>query len=128
MELISAADLPRRLRGLADIGYRRYDHRNARNDLTELSREIVRLVPSLVDRTISVPDTSQKPEGGNSVTGTTVSGNGTLFQGGGHYENNQRGGIGSVAGNVGTFVNESHAPMHTGHGDQYNVSGPGGAR
>lgn len=106
MEQIDRLRLPKSLAGLAECQYERLiSTRTAETDLTRIGDRLARQVPELaaLDRRPAaarpVKKRSPRPEVRNK---------------------GQSGGIGNVNGDVGTFVNEAHGPMHTGTGDQIN--------
>ncbi len=98
--------LPASLKPLADCQYERYTTRTAEADLTRLGDRLVRQVPDLasLDRRLSGAKAEAKQRPGSLKTRTS----------------RQSGGIGAVNGDVGSFVNEAHGPLHTGSGDQLN--------
>ncbi|MEV0850655.1 toll/interleukin-1 receptor domain-containing protein [Streptomyces sp. NPDC049954] len=117
---IDLAVLPEDLRELADCQYRRFDHRNAGSDLTELGDALARLLPELgaVDRYARAarewpeakPGEQQAQDAGHTTMRTR------------DVEQRVRGGIGNLNGDLsGTFVNEPHGPVNTGRGHQYNA-------
>lgn len=105
-EQIDRLLLPKSLAGLADCQYERLvSTRTADTDLARIGDRLVRQVPELaaVDRR----RTADRPAKRRSVRPDV-------------RNKGQSGGIGNVNGDVGTFVNESHGPLHTGSGDQIN--------
>ncbi|CAM02649.1 TIR domain-containing protein [Saccharopolyspora erythraea NRRL 2338] len=117
-ERLARADLPPALAELADCQYRRLDLRNSEADLAQIAAKLSELVPGLVDR--SGKEAPKPAAAGNTynsvgnVTGWVVQAD--------VYHNNQSGGIGNVAGNIGTYIDRADGPLHTGSGNQYNNS------
>jgi hypothetical protein len=110
-EQLERQHLPSPLAGLADCQYLRFSLRNAESDLAHLGDRLTKQVPALAALDKS-PATAEAPDPSDSLT---------------VRNRGQRGGIGNVGGNVGTFVNESKAPLHTGSGDQISnqINGDG---
>ncbi|WP_371651191.1 MULTISPECIES: TIR domain-containing protein [unclassified Streptomyces] len=105
-EQIERLRLPKSLAGLAECQYERLvSTRTADTDLARIGDRLVRQVPELaaVDRRRA----ADRPAKRRSVRPDV-------------RNRGQSGGIGNVNGDVGTFVNESHGPLHTGSGDQIN--------
>ncbi|MFD9793076.1 TIR domain-containing protein [Streptomyces sp. NPDC059070] len=112
MEQLDRRRLPKSLAGLADCQYERMvSTRTADTDLARIGDRLARQVPELaaLDRRRTA---DRRPEPRTARPEVRTKG--------------QRGGIGNVNGDVGTFVNESHGPMHTGSGDQINGSDTAG--
>jgi hypothetical protein len=99
LEQLDARRLPRSLAQLAECQYVRFGQRSRVTDLTEIGDRLSRQVPALaaLDR---------RPSADAAQDAAPVAG--------------QSGGIGSVQGEVGTFVQNAHGPLHTGPGDQIN--------
>ncbi|MEV4222402.1 toll/interleukin-1 receptor domain-containing protein [Nonomuraea sp. NPDC049725] len=93
-KLPKKGELPTELEALAECQYERFNHRYASADLTRLGDILMKYIPSLSE--ISQSTESLQP----------------------HTEH------GRIMGNVGTVVNDSHAPFHTGSGSQYNTFHP----
>ncbi|MFF3271097.1 toll/interleukin-1 receptor domain-containing protein [Streptomyces chrestomyceticus] len=114
---LKRSELPEALAGLADRQYRRFDYGSADDDLARLGNTVAELVPRLtdLDRDKAVDPASRTSGVHNSVSdqrGMTIQSH--------DYTNRQSGGIGNVSGDVGTFINDSHGPVNTGNGHQYN--------
>ncbi|ASU79969.1 TIR domain-containing protein [Actinopolyspora erythraea] len=105
---LSAADLPRALRPLADCQSFRYDTGNVENDLEKIVRGLVELVPGLEDRTAQRE--AERPEVSNSANNISA---GQVLQAHDIGENNSTS-IGTVNGN-----------LHSGSGSQYNTTSHG---
>lgn len=103
VEQLDPRRLPRSLAELAECQYTRVELSTFDEDMDRLADRLVRQIPALaaLDRTRAknAPDTSRQD--------ATI------------RTDQQSGGIGNVAGSVGTFVNEAHGPLHTGRGDQH---------
>ncbi|MFF2524504.1 TIR domain-containing protein [Streptomyces liangshanensis] len=102
-EQLDAHRLPKSLAPLAECQYERLSNRSAEADLIRLGDRLVRQVPELaaLDRRPAA-ETKPTPDPGTQP---------------GVRNDHQSGGIGQVGGSVGTFVNESHGPLHSGNGD-----------
>ncbi|MFI6341158.1 TIR domain-containing protein [Streptomyces sp. NPDC050535] len=112
VEQLDPHSLPKTIEELAECQYARLDLHSMDADLAQLGDRLVQQVPGLaaLDRAAR-PDATAEP-----VQDATV------------RTDRQGGGIGQVGGSVGTFVNEAHAPLHTGSGNQYDgphISGDG---
>ncbi|MBO3680039.1 toll/interleukin-1 receptor domain-containing protein [Streptomyces sp. NEAU-YJ-81] len=103
MEQLDPRRLPTPLRKLAECQYERFSLRSPGTDIDRLADRLVTQVPRLADLDKRAPTRKAAPE-----------------PGGGNHD--QRGGIGTVHGTVGTFVQESNGPLHTGSGIQLNGS------
>ncbi|MFG3104157.1 TIR domain-containing protein [Streptomyces sp. NPDC048182] len=106
VEQLDARRLPRTLAELAECQYLRVGLDTLEADLRRLADSLARRVPALaaLDRTpprAGAEDARQDPR---------------------THTQYQSGGIGSVGGSVGTYVQEAHAPFHSGRGDIH--SGP----
>ncbi|MFF8769791.1 toll/interleukin-1 receptor domain-containing protein [Kitasatospora sp. NPDC015120] len=104
-------DLPAQIEGLADCRPRRLDHRNVDADLGKLSDDLVELLPELgvAARDSEYRSVLALPEAPPHRTGSAKV-----------IQHLQYGGIGRIAGDFsGTFINESHRPVHTGSGHLY---------
>ncbi|TMU89930.1 toll/interleukin-1 receptor domain-containing protein [Streptomyces sp. DASNCL29] len=103
MEQLDPRRLPVSLRRLAECQYERFSLRGSDTDIDRLADRLVTQVPRLadLDKQTSARKTAPEPGGGN---------------------HDQRGGIGTVHGTVGTFVQESNGPLHTGSGSLFNES------
>ncbi|MEV5772530.1 toll/interleukin-1 receptor domain-containing protein [Streptomyces antimycoticus] len=101
MEQLNPRRLPKALGKLAECQYERFSLRSAESDINRLADQLTKQVPRLadLDKQAATPKTTQE---------TGVS------------NHDQRGGIGYVQGTVGTFVQESNGPLHTGSGQQIN--------
>ncbi|GAA4119521.1 toll/interleukin-1 receptor domain-containing protein [Streptomyces hundungensis] len=106
MEQLDPLRLPTSLRPLADCQYERYTTRNAEADLTRLGDRLIRQVPDLASL--------DRRGGSDKATCERSPGSREIRTG------RQRGGIGGVHGDVGSFINEAHGPLHTGSGNQLN--------
>ncbi|SCD64065.1 TIR domain-containing protein [Streptomyces sp. BpilaLS-43] len=113
-------DLPAEIEDLADCQYRRFSHRNAEADLRGLADDLVKQLPELAaaahgngyqDATAR----SDESRGG----GADTAGNARMRTGA--IEHRQRGGIGNLNGDLGTFISESQGPVHTGSGHVYHA-------
>ncbi|MBT2452534.1 toll/interleukin-1 receptor domain-containing protein [Streptomyces sp. ISL-43] len=104
--------LPRELERLADRQYRRLDHRNAEGDLRRLGDDLADLVPQLAaaDKTPPATATEQVQERAHSARMQVRD-----------VRHRQRGGIGNLNGDLGTFVNGASGPVHTGSGAQHTA-------
>lgn len=108
MEQIDRLRLPKSLAGLAECQYERLiSTRTADADIARIGDRLVRQIPELaaLDRQPATASPAMKRSSGPAVR-----------------NKGQSGGIGNVNGDVGTFVNEAHGPLHTGTGDQINSS------
>jgi len=104
VEQLDPRRLPRSIAELAECQYTRIQQPSLDTDLARLGDRLVRHVPALAALDGSRKDgTAASPE--PDVTVRT---------------DHQSGGIGNVGGSVGTYVNETHGPLHTGSGDQHN--------
>jgi hypothetical protein len=101
VEQLDARSLPRSIAELAECQYARVGHATLTADLNRLADGLVRRIPALaaLDRARRAAEDGQRDAGVRT--------------------DHQSGGIGSVGGSVGTFVNEAHAPFHTGRGNIY---------
>ncbi|MFJ3881243.1 toll/interleukin-1 receptor domain-containing protein [Streptomyces sp. NPDC090077] len=108
---LDRATLPHELQVLADRQYRRFDHRNAESDLKRLGDDLADLVPRLAEA-----DTAAGP----AAEDRTPQHNGSVRMQVRDVRHRQQGGIGNLNGDLGTFVNESSGPLHTGSGNQHN--------
>ncbi|WJV50056.1 TIR domain-containing protein [Streptomyces flavofungini] len=101
MEQIDPHRLPKSIEQLAVCQYARLQSRTFATDVAILGDRLVQQVPGLAGmdsrESEHAPDV---PEGNPTVR-----------------NDHQSGGIGHVSGTFGTFVGESHSPMHTGSGD-----------
>lgn len=98
--------LPPSLAELAECQYERLWLRDGQAAIARLGDRLVAQVPELASSDTAKPSAEQTGQEPPNEPEPPVRNEG------------QQGGIGSVRGTVGTFVNESHAPMHTGSGDQ----------
>lgn len=96
--------LPRSISELAECQYVRVDPGRLEEDLARLGDRLVARVPAL-----AALDGAAATGGPEPVDGGTTA-----------HNKGQSGGIGQVGGSVETYVNDTHAPLHTGHGDQHN--------
>ncbi|MFQ6143239.1 toll/interleukin-1 receptor domain-containing protein [Streptomyces seoulensis] len=103
VEQLDPRRLPRSIAELAECQYTRLGLSDIDADLARLGDRLVRQFPSL-----AALDTGAR-EGGPATPDRDA----------GVRTDNQSGGIGQVGGSVGTFVNEAHAPFHTGRGNLY---------
>ncbi|MFJ1708272.1 toll/interleukin-1 receptor domain-containing protein [Kitasatospora sp. NPDC088346] len=119
---LKGADLPPVLSELADHQYRRLDNRNAEADLARIGDELAELVPELgaveaarkADRRAPQDDDGHVSNSAGEVHGTQIQAR--------DLRHRQRGGIGNLTGDLsGTFIGESHGPVHAGSGNQYNA-------
>ncbi|MFD3916266.1 toll/interleukin-1 receptor domain-containing protein [Streptomyces sp. NPDC058603] len=99
---LDARRLPKSLVELAECQYERLTLRAIDTDMARLCDRLIRQVPELavLDRH-PAPAATSDPDRESGV-----------------HNSGQSGGIGQVNGSLGTFVNESHGPLHTGSGDQ----------
>ncbi|RLU84931.1 TIR domain-containing protein [Streptomyces griseocarneus] len=104
MEQLDGRRLPASLTKLAACQYERYSQRSAKSDIARLGDRLVKQVPRLAALDTQLP----AAEAGKAQNGTSV------------HNSGQQGGIGNVQGSVGTYVNDTHAPLHTGSGSQFN--------
>ncbi|HEV2634236.1 MAG TPA: TIR domain-containing protein [Actinocrinis sp.] len=130
-ERLKPVVLPKELRPLGDCQSVPYDHRNAERDLGHLSELISAVVPSLVDRTATArPGEPAPATGGPSINNVNHSGIQNSPAGRDIFQGRDRisvrdSGVGYMAGgSIGTVVNGSNAPVHTGSGNQYGTAGP----
>lgn len=113
---LSAAVLPRALRQLVNCQYRRLSHRNADADLDQLAHAVSEAIPELTgsDVQVSNPGSGHVRNRIGDVHGTSIQTN--------DYKDRRRGMSGNVSGRtVGTVIGESHGPVNTGGGAQYNA-------
>ncbi|MEU3414285.1 TIR domain-containing protein [Streptomyces sp. NPDC006658] len=101
VEQLDARSLPRSIAELAECQYARVSHATLAADLNKLADGLVRRIPALAALDRAQRAVADKQQGAEVRT------------------DHQSGGIGSVGGSVGTFVNEAHAPFHTGRGNIY---------
>ncbi|MEW2528697.1 toll/interleukin-1 receptor domain-containing protein [Streptomyces sp. NPDC047071] len=104
LEQLTPHRLPKAIARLAVCQYARVHLRTFTTDLASLGDRLVQQVPGLAAMDKQSPPRS----GGEPDEGTSV------------RNEHQSGGIGHVGGSVGTFVGESHSPLHTGSGDMVN--------
>jgi hypothetical protein len=107
---LNKPDLPADLHPLADRQAVEFDHRHREQDLLKLVRALSKLVPGLEEETV--------PAKSEQATNSAGNNNGVVFQAGDNAHQ-QSGGV-FVGGNAGTVISESHGPIHTGKGNQYN--------
>ncbi|MFF9897153.1 TIR domain-containing protein [Streptomyces longispororuber] len=100
LEQLDAHRLPKSIEQLAVCQYARVQLRTFTTDLAALGDRLVQQVPGLAAMDRQKPEDRGGPEGRPTVR-----------------NDHQSGGIGHVAGDVGTFVGESRSPLHTGSGD-----------
>lgn len=100
VEQIPPHRLPKSIAQLASCQYARVQARTFDTDLTGLGDRLAHQVPGLAVLDNKESENNSEPEG----TATFRS-------------DHQSGGIGQVGGSVGTFVNESRGPLHSGSGD-----------
>ncbi|MFT2016036.1 toll/interleukin-1 receptor domain-containing protein [Streptomyces sp. 796.1] len=102
-EQLDPRRLPKSIAQLAECQYERFTERGGAADLDRLGDRLVSSVPVLakLDQRASRPAPADPEPGPPRPTG-------------------QSGGIGTLTGNLGTFVGEAHGPLHTGNGDQIN--------
>lgn len=103
-------DLPTDLHQLADLQSVEFDHRNRVDDLPKLVRALSKHVPGLEEEAVPAKSEQASNSAGNH--------NGTVFQAGDNAHQ-QSGGV-FVGRDAGTVISESHGPIHTGKGNQYN--------
>ena len=107
---IEPSDLPTALADLASCQYRRLDHRNVTADLTRLADDLAKLVPELASTPRPVkPDDLPAADAPRPTVHMRET------------RQHRRGGVGSIAGNVGTIGTDSRGPVNTGSGHQYNL-------
>ncbi|GAB2854177.1 hypothetical protein GCM10027074_21390 [Streptomyces deserti] len=105
VEQLDPRRLPRSIAELAECQYTRVELHSFDADLERLGDRLVRRIPALAALDSRHPTgTADAPEGNDAAVRT----------------DQQSGGIGNVAGSVGTFVNTANGPVHSGRGDQYN--------
>ncbi|MFE0106005.1 TIR domain-containing protein [Streptomyces sp. NPDC059009] len=97
--------LPPSIRSLAACQYARLDMRSWEEDLTKLGDRLIRQVPGLSDLDKAQPSDADSDHTDAEYKDVTA------------HNDRQSGGIGQVAGSVGTFVNDAHGPLHSGKGD-----------
>ncbi|MEU2210878.1 toll/interleukin-1 receptor domain-containing protein [Streptomyces hygroscopicus] len=99
VEQLDPRRLPKSLGKLAECQYERFSLRSPEADINRLADRLVKQVPRLadLDKQAAAPDLAHE-------TGTN------------HHD--QHGGVGTVHGTLGTFVQESYGPLHTGSGHQ----------
>jgi hypothetical protein len=105
VEQLDPRQLPGSIAEIAECQYARLHMSSIDTDLARLGDRLARQLPALaaLDGTRS-PGTSAS----EAAETTTV------------RTDHQSGGIGNVAGSVDTYINDTHAPLHAGRGDQYN--------
>lgn len=112
LEQIDPHRLPKSIAQLAVCQYARVQLRTFTTDLASLGDRLVQQVPGLAAMDKQAPPRgSGEPDEHLSIR-----------------NEHQSGGIGHVGGSVGTYVGESHSPLHTGSGDMTNnhhENGPG---
>jgi len=110
--------LPPELAPLAQLQYRRLDHRHDEADLKDLADSLAATFPVLraADRRTR---RDAKADRGRTADGSSVHGAQINAR---RVDHRQYGGIGNLTGDLGTFVNEPRGPVHTGSGAQYNNS------
>lgn len=108
-------DLPPTLAPLANCQYRRFNHRNADADLDRIAEAVATAAPDLVEI-----DSPSPAEDSAKATNTAHDVSGSVIQAR-DYTDNRTGGIGNIAGDVGTVVTDSAGPLHTGPGTQVNA-------
>ncbi|WP_406509466.1 toll/interleukin-1 receptor domain-containing protein [Streptomyces sp. NBC_00212] len=106
VEQLDPLRLPRSLKSLAECQYERYAMRTGEADLARLGDRLVRQVPDLAP--LDRHGAESKPTSEESPGATAI------------RNDQQSGGIGGVHGDVGSFINEAHGPLHTGSGSQVN--------
>ncbi|MFI6684383.1 toll/interleukin-1 receptor domain-containing protein [Streptomyces sp. NPDC050485] len=106
VEQIDPLRLPKSLATLAECQYERYSTRTAEADLTRLGDRLVRQVPELA--ALNAQAGGAQPAAEASRGRTEI------------HNARQSGGVGAVHGDLGTFINEAHGPLHTGSGRQIN--------
>ncbi|WP_050514605.1 toll/interleukin-1 receptor domain-containing protein [Streptomyces rimosus] len=111
VEQLDPKSLPPSLAELAECQYERLWWRDGRTDVARLGDRLVAQVAELASLDTAKPSAERARQGSRHEPDPSVRNEG------------QRGGIGAVRGTVGTFVNESNAPMHTGTGDQIGTGG-----
>lgn len=94
--------LPRSISQLAECQLERFSLRTAESDLARIGDRLAQQVPGLAERDRNDNEATEAPHQADTVVHNT----------------SQSGGIGGLHGTVGTFVNDSHGPLHTGSGDQ----------
>ncbi|MGW2332106.1 toll/interleukin-1 receptor domain-containing protein [Streptomyces sp. NPDC001700] len=99
VEQLDPRRLPKSLGRLAERQYERFSLRSAVTDINRLADRLVKQVPRLadLDRHAATPEVRNES---------------------GTHHHDQRGGIGTLHGTLGTFVQESNGPLHTGSGNQ----------
>ncbi|NIY69867.1 TIR domain-containing protein [Streptomyces malaysiensis] len=105
MEQLEPRRLPKSLAALAECQYERFSLRSPDTDIKRLGDRLVRQVPTLAALDRKPParkdaDATDQPTGGVHNTG-------------------QSGGINTLNGTLGTFIQDSHGPLHTGSGPQH---------
>ncbi|MCX5375859.1 toll/interleukin-1 receptor domain-containing protein [Streptomyces sp. NBC_00091] len=109
---LDRTSLPHELQELADRQYRRFHHRNSESDLKRIGDDLAELLPQLAaaDKKAAAGADPAPPQERAGTARMQVR----------DVRHRQRGGIGNLNGDLGTFVSESAGPVHTGSGSQYN--------
>ncbi|MHC5909103.1 TIR domain-containing protein [Streptomyces sp. S6] len=104
VEQLDPRRLPASIAELAECQYARVELATFGDDIARLGDRLARQIPALAALDTSRPAEQQPaPEAPKGVR-----------------NDHQRGGIGNVNGDVGTYVNDAHGPLNTGPGPQYN--------
>ncbi|MFE9609432.1 toll/interleukin-1 receptor domain-containing protein [Streptomyces sp. NPDC006012] len=103
VEQLDPRRLPRSMAELAECQYTRLGLNTIDSDLAHLGDRLARLIPALAALAGDAGESASAPADGPSGVRT----------------DHQSGGIGQVGGSVGTFVNDAHAPFHSGQGNLY---------
>jgi hypothetical protein len=112
VEQLDPRRLPRSIAELAESQYTRVELNSLDEDLARLGDRLVRQVPAL--STLDKSDKAESTDRSERDPNVRPERNADV------RNDRQSGGIGSVGGLVGTFVNEAHGPLHTGSGTQHN--------
>ncbi|WP_335932634.1 toll/interleukin-1 receptor domain-containing protein [Streptomyces sp. PTD5-9] len=125
-ERLRAADLPPELGVLAECQYRRFDHRSADADLSRLADDLIGLLPELAEAAekngyLSKRSGTPEARDGGGRTAEERDGGAARLRAG-VINHHQRGGIGNLNGDLGTFVSEPQGTVHTGSGHVYQGS------
>jgi len=107
------SDLPPALARLANLQYRRLDHRSSERDLRALGDELVRLVPSLIDS--DQPEKASGPGAGDGSASETLHA--------GNHARQHSGGTSTVVNNPRGAVNAGSGHQFTGNGVNYIEGG-----
>ncbi|MFF1791125.1 toll/interleukin-1 receptor domain-containing protein [Kitasatospora sp. NPDC058243] len=109
-------DLPPEIAELAECQYRRLDTRDAETGLNRIGDDLAEAIPELAAAERRIANAGSAESTRNQVGRT----DGSVVQAQ-DYRHEQSGGVGTVGGDVGTFINNASGQVHTGGGDQHNT-------